>query len=61
MVPICVELPIGSKYLDNLLVTPRGDLALIECKLWRNPEARYVERLTQLPGVSHVPYGNLSI
>src|SRR5437879_4507479 len=29
-----------SGYLDNLLVTPAGDLALIECKLWRNPEAR---------------------
>ena len=26
--------------VDNLLVTPAGDLALIECKLWRNPEAR---------------------
>src|SRR5436190_17002313 len=40
MVPICVELPMRSGYLDNLLVTPAGDLALIECKLWRNPEAR---------------------
>jgi hypothetical protein len=39
-VPICVELPMRSGFLDNLLVTPRGDIALIECKLWRNPEAR---------------------
>jgi hypothetical protein len=29
-----------SGALDNLFVTPRGDLALVECKLWRNPEAR---------------------
>ena len=40
VVPVCVELPVGSGFLDGLLVTPTGDLALIECKLWRNPEAR---------------------
>ncbi len=40
LVPICVELPMRSGSLDNLLVTPKGDIALIECKLWRNPEAR---------------------
>ena len=26
--------------MDNLFATPAGDLALVECKLWRNPEAR---------------------
>lgn len=40
VVPVCMELPTPSGFLDNLLVTPAGDLALIECKLWRNPEAR---------------------
>src|SRR5713226_9101258 len=40
LVPICIELPMRSGYLDNLLVTPAGDLALVDCKLWRNPEAR---------------------
>ncbi len=35
-----MELPVSSGFLDNLLVTPAGDLALVECKLWRNPEAR---------------------
>ncbi len=40
LVPICVELPMRSGKLDNLFVTPAGDLALVECKLWRNPEAR---------------------
>ncbi len=40
LVPICIELPMRSGYLDNLLVTPAGDLALVECKLWRNLEAR---------------------
>ncbi|MGD1071575.1 MAG: hypothetical protein ABSB15_15660 [Bryobacteraceae bacterium] len=40
LIPICIELPTPSGYLDNLLVTPAGDVALVECKLWRNPEAR---------------------
>ena len=40
LVPICMELPVPSGYVDNLLVTPSGNLALIECKLWRNPESR---------------------
>ena len=26
--------------LDNLIMTNRGQLALVEVKLWRNPEAR---------------------
>src|ERR1035438_3071619 len=40
LVPICVELPTLSGFVDNLFVTPAGDIALVECKLWRNPEAR---------------------
>lgn len=39
-VPICIELPSSSGFLDNLLITPTGNIILIECKLWRNPEAR---------------------
>jgi hypothetical protein len=40
-ISVCTELrtPSGG-YIDNLLVTSRGDLVLIECKLWRNPQAR---------------------
>lgn len=41
MVPICRELRMRSEgLLDNLFITENGDLALVECKLWRNPEAR---------------------
>jgi hypothetical protein len=40
LVPVCIELPTQTGFLDNLLVTPAGDLALVECKLWRNHEAR---------------------
>ncbi|MEG3806260.1 hypothetical protein DBT53_000605, partial [Aerococcus mictus] len=39
-VPVCMELPLTSGFLDNLLVTPLGDLIAVECKLWRNSEAR---------------------
>lgn len=39
-VAICRELGLPSGNLDNLLVTPNGDLILVECKLWRNPQAR---------------------
>jgi hypothetical protein len=42
LIPICAELPVGSGSMDNLFVTPSGDLALVECKLWRNPEAKRV-------------------
>ena len=40
VVPVCLELPVGSGFLDNLLATPAGDLVLVECKLWRNPQVR---------------------
>ena len=39
-ISVCIELPLGSGFLDNLLVTPLGNLIAVECKLWRNPEAR---------------------
>lgn len=43
-VPICRELAIPkdgpSVYLDLLGMTPFGRLVLVECKLWRNPQAR---------------------
>lgn len=39
-VPVCMELPLASGFVDNLLVSRDGNLVLVECKLWRNPEAR---------------------
>lgn len=42
--PLCRELALqgagGSVFLDMLGVTRRGRLVLVECKLWRNPQAR---------------------
>ena len=40
LIPVCLELPTSSGYVDNLFVTSDGELVLVECKLWRNPEAR---------------------
>lgn len=44
MVPLVRELALpkagGRVFLDILGITPRGRLVLIECKLWRNPQAR---------------------
>lgn len=40
IIPICMELPLASGNVDNLYVTPDGDLIVGEAKLFRNPEAR---------------------
>jgi hypothetical protein len=44
-IPVCRELTIpktggNSVYLDLFGITPEAKLVLIECKLWRNPQAR---------------------
>ncbi|MEZ5903806.1 MAG: hypothetical protein R3C69_01395 [Geminicoccaceae bacterium] len=45
VIPICRELSLPkpggrSVFLDILGVTPHGRPVLVECKLWRNPQAR---------------------
>lgn len=39
-IPICMELPVPSGFVDNLMITPDGGIVVVETKLWRNPEAR---------------------
>jgi hypothetical protein len=39
-VSICQEVPTPHGLVDNLLMTPNGDIAMVETKLYRNPEAR---------------------
>ncbi len=43
-IPVCRELPLsrksGTVFLDLFSVTDEGRLLLVECKLWRNPQAR---------------------
>lgn len=40
LIPVCMELNTPAGPLDILYVTPKGRLAVVEAKLWRNPEAR---------------------
>jgi hypothetical protein len=40
LVPVCMELGTSVGPLDILMVTPNGEIAIVETKLWRNPEAR---------------------
>ena len=40
IVPVCKELRTGAGELDILMVTPNGDLLIIETKLWKNPGSR---------------------
>jgi len=39
-VSICTELKTPAGNIDVFMVTPSGLPVLVECKLWRNPEAR---------------------
>lgn len=39
-IAICRELNTPAGPIDNFMVTPSGLPVLVECKLWRNPEAR---------------------
>jgi hypothetical protein len=40
LVAVGLELPTPAGFLDNLFVTRTGNIVLVECKRWRNPEAR---------------------
>lgn len=40
LIPVCLELPLRAGSVDNLMVTPEGNVVIVEVKLWRNPEAR---------------------
>ena len=40
LIPLCTELRTEAGPTDIAFVNPSGRLTLVECKLWRNPEAR---------------------
>ena len=40
IMPVCKELNTTVGPLDILMVSPNGELTIIETKLWRNPKAR---------------------
>ena len=40
LAPLCTEMYTEAGPVDAVFITPSGRLVLVECKLWRNPEAR---------------------
>ncbi len=40
LIPVCMELSLHCGSLDNLFLTPEGDVVIVEVKLWRNSEMR---------------------
>jgi hypothetical protein len=40
MIPICMELSTDSGPADSIYINENGFISIVECKLWRNPEAR---------------------
>lgn len=40
VIPVCKELRTNAGPFDIFMVTPNGDLVIVETKLWSNPEAR---------------------
>jgi len=40
LIPLCRELRTEAGPIDVAFINPFGKLTLVECKLWRNPEAR---------------------
>lgn len=40
LISVAREVPVSQGIIDNLFLTPSGDIVIAELKLWRNPEAR---------------------
>lgn len=40
LIPVCTELRTAAGPIDNVFIDHHGRLTMVECKLWRNPEAR---------------------
>ncbi len=62
LIPLCVELNCEVGRIDVAFVNPAGRLTLVECKLWRNPEARrevVAQTLDYASTLSQWTYGDL--
>ena len=62
VIPVCKELQTNAGALDIFMITPNGDLILIETKLWSNPEARrkvVAQILDYAKELSRWTYGDL--
>lgn len=62
LVPLCRELRTEAGPLDLAFINPSGRLTLVECKLWRNPEARrkvVAQALDYASAISRWSYSDL--
>lgn len=62
LIPVGREVPTPAGYIDNLFVTADGNIVLVECKLWRNPEARrkvIAQIIDYAQSLSHWKYKDL--
>lgn len=39
-VSLCREMPLKTGYVDDIYVNDAGYITIVECKLWKNPQAR---------------------
>ncbi|MCF6312019.1 MAG: hypothetical protein L3J39_06170 [Verrucomicrobiales bacterium] len=63
LIPLCREMRTKVGPLDNLFINQDGMLTLVECKLWRNPEARrkvVAQILDYAQAFSQMTYEDLS-
>jgi RecB family endonuclease NucS len=44
LIPVCKELRTDAGPIDAVFINERGRLTIVECKLWKNPQARRAER-----------------
>lgn len=62
LISIGCEVGTGAGSIDNLFISPRGYLVLVETKLWRNPQARrevVAQTIDYAASLSRWTYGKL--
>src|SRR5437764_12169488 len=62
LVPLCKELRTDAGPIDAVFINERGRLTIVECKLWKNPEARrevVVQAIDYVSALSKWTYSDL--
>lgn len=62
LIPLCKELRTDAGPIDAVFINDRGRLTIVECKLWRNPQARrevVAQTLDYVSAVSKWSYADL--
>ena len=62
LVPLCKELRTEAGQIDAVFINERGRLTIVECKLWKNPQARrevVAQTLHYVSAISSWSYADL--